>query len=53
MFATVSLLVSYKLDARVLMFVVVVINEVAHPLTCSIDGRKPSVGIAWKALDYS
>ena len=35
-------------DTRVLVIVVLVINEVIHPLTCSIDGCKFSFG--WLAF---
>ena len=53
MLATVRLLGSYELDTRVLVIVLVVINEVNHSLTYSVDCRKSSQGIGWKVLDLN
>ena len=50
MLSAVCLLWGYELDTRVLVIIVVVINEFTHPPACSIDGCKSSIGIGWKVL---
>ncbi len=50
MLSAVCLLRGYELDARVLVIVIVVINEFTHPLARFFYCGKSSIGIAWKVL---